>query len=65
MNKNIMRDVCVISIEMTNSAFKNNPEGKELARILTELAAQVRENKIERMNYIHDINGNIVGTISL
>lgn len=49
-----------ISINCENEIFEENPH-IELARILDELALQVRNNGIEESTFIRDINGNQIG----
>jgi len=52
----------VININCDNQAFERN-EDNELVRILTKLAADIKENGYYRMSdtRLRDVNGNTVG----
>lgn len=47
-------------IDTGNAAFEDNP-GDELARILEELARDLRENGLLEVENLRDVNGNTVG----
>jgi len=50
----------VIELEVDNAAFEEVPE-YEVARILQELANQIKYIGIGPAMPLHDINGNLVG----
>ena len=52
----------IISINTANSAFEGN-EGKEVARILRELADKLEHGG--QPSSVRDINGNKVGTVDI
>lgn len=54
-----------IVIETGNAAFEDNGTMTELARILRKLAGLVEQDGLEEMNRLLDINGNLVGYVSV
>ena len=53
-----------IEIEMVNSAFVDCPE-VELSRILANMSERLLYNNVYAFDKIRDINGNVVGEVTV
>ena len=52
-----------ISIQCENAAFEEPDSGRELARILRQLAEQFEDGQVP--GTLRDVNGNTVGEVSI